>query len=366
MDTLHIKGAPNYYQCRNGLLYDLFDLLQQHQFNQLLVIHGDQSWAKVKTYFADPALPCQFIAYNGECSHHEVERIAKLTKSETTAVIGIGGGKILDIAKACGDRLTLPTILIPTLASNCAPWTPLSVFYDQNGNFQEYIIFNSSTYMLLVDPNVILDSPRAYLRAGIGDTIAKWYEADVLTRELPEKPVSLDIALYAAKLCRDVLIDEGEVALAAIDQQSYNHSFLRSIETIIMAGGMVGGFGDHYGRVSGAHSIHNGLTHLAETHDTLHGDKVAYGVLVQLAIEKRLDEVEKILPFYQRLQLPTSLHDIGVTEITEEKVDLLSKGATKPKESIHFMNVSDPNVVREAVFQLEEFIRNNERNLNGV
>ncbi|WP_163581410.1 iron-containing alcohol dehydrogenase family protein [Gracilibacillus saliphilus] len=366
MDTLHIKGAPNYYQCRNGILHDLFDLLQEHKFNQLLVIHGDQSWTKVKTYFADPSLPCQFIAYNGECSHHEVERIEKLTKSETTAVIGIGGGKILDIAKACGGRLTLPTILIPTLASNCAPWTPLSVFYDQNGNFQEYIIFNSSTYMLLVDPNVILDSPRAYLRAGIGDTIAKWYEADVLTRELPEKPVSLDIALYAAKLCRDVLIDEGEEALAAIDQQSYNHSFLRSIETIIMAGGMVGGFGDHYGRVSGAHSIHNGLTHLAETHAILHGDKVAYGVLVQLAIEKRLDEVEKLLPFYHRLQLPTSLHDIGVAEITEEKVDLLSKGATKPKESIHFMNVSDPNVVREAVFQLEEFIRNNERNLNGV
>ncbi|SFL72968.1 uncharacterized oxidoreductase [Gracilibacillus orientalis] len=356
MDTLHIKGAPNYYQCRNGLLNDLFDLLQEHDFNQLLVIHGDQSWEKVKTYFTDPALPCQFVAYQGQCSHNEVKRIAELTQAETTAVIGIGGGKILDIAKACGDQLKLPTILAPTLASNCAPWTPLSVFYDQQGNFQEYIIFNQSTYMLLVDPEVILDAPRAYFRAGIGDTIAKWYEADVLTRELPQKPVSLDIALHAARLCRDVLIEEGEEALAAIDNQSYSHSFLRSVETIIMTGGMVGGFGDHYGRVSGAHSIHNGLTHLAETHDTLHGDKVAYGVLVQLAIEKRLDEVEKLLPFYKRMQLPTSLHDIGVEDITEEKVDLLSKGATKPKESIHFMNVSDPKVVRDAVFQLEAFI----------
>ncbi|WP_163538554.1 iron-containing alcohol dehydrogenase family protein [Gracilibacillus sp. YIM 98692] len=358
MDRLHVKGAPNYYQCYEGVLHDLFPLLKQHKFHHALIIHGDTSWIKVQNYFKNPSIKCQFIQYKGQCTHEEVDRIVEEVQGlDIDVIVGIGGGKVVDLAKACGAKANLPVSLVPTLASNCAPWTPLSVFYDQSGNFLEYIIFPDSTYMVLLDPQVVLDSPLPYLRAGIGDTIAKWYEADVLTRSLSQKPVSLDIALHAARLCRDILIDEGEKAIEAIETQHLNHSFNRVIETIIMAGGMVGGYGDHYGRVSGAHSIHNGLTHIEETHQHLHGNKVAYGIFVQLCLEDRLDEIKELLPFYRKMQLPAQLKELGIDHVTEEIVTTIAEGATKPNESIHFMNVSDPKQVKDAIYQLEDFMQ---------
>ncbi len=120
--------------------------------------------------------------------------------------------------------------------------------------------------------------------------MAKWYEADALTENMTDQPLAVQISRNAAKLCRDILIAEGDAAICSLQSKRADSAFLRVAETIIMAGGMVGGFGDEYGRIAGAHSIHNGLTRLAETHEQLHGNKVAYGILVQLALEEKFEE----------------------------------------------------------------------------
>lgn len=348
MEVIQVKGAPNLYLGYEGVLDELTILLDEHHFHQPVVIHGDASWKAAKTYITLPE-QTTYINYHGDCTHEEVDRVRALTTAHTDVIIGVGGGKILDIAKGVGAKLGLPVILIPTLASNCAAWTPLSVFYDTEGNFLEYIVFPQSTYMVLLEPRIIIDSPVAFLRAGIGDTIAKWYEADVLTRQLEPRPITLEIALHAARLCRDVLLEEGNKAIEALNTKTMSVEFVRVIETIIMAGGMVGSYGDQYGRISGAHSIHNGLTYVSETHQHLHGDKVAFGVLVQLAIEDRLDEVEQLLPYYNALELPTSLRALGITENVANAIQIIAEGATKPGESIHLMGVSDPKQVAAAI-----------------
>ncbi|MBA5760653.1 oxidoreductase, partial [Escherichia coli] len=60
------------------------------------------------------------------------------------------------------------------------------------------------------------------------------------------------------------------------------------------------------------------LTMVPETHHLLHGNKVAYGILVQLVIENRWDEIERLLPFYSELGLPMSLYDMGLATLAEE------------------------------------------------
>lgn len=354
MDIIEVRGAPNYYVCENGVLDNLESLLQKHGFRNGFVISGEQSWKAVEPYFPkDGSVTYSFYRYKGECSFSEIKRLSKLCVNHDV-IIGIGGGKVLDLAKAVANQVHLDTVLIPTLASTCSAWTPLSVIYDDNGKFIRYDIFPKSTLMVLIDTRILLHSPVNYFRAGIADTLAKWYEADCIIRQVEDVPLSVKIAHQSAYLCKTVLLEHGRAAINDLLEKRDTLAFRKVIETIIMAGGMVGGFGDRYGRIAGAHSIHNGLTKRPETHHLLHGEKVAYGILVQLALEENWGEMKRLHPFYQDLNLPYTLKQLGL-EITEkEKLYDIAEEAIKPDESIHLMNIPvDSMKIVEAFYEIE-------------
>ena len=129
------------------------------------------------------------------------------------------------------------------------------------------------------------------------------------------------------------------------------------LEANILLAGMVGGFGDSYGRTSGAHAIHDALTILPDSHQQLHGNKVAYSILVQLVIENKWSEIERLLPFYQQLALPISLNAMKLS-LSEKDYQQVGRRATLPGETIHLMKETiTPEVVITAMKQLENFAR---------
>ena len=231
-----------------------------------------------------------------------------------------------------------PSILIPTLPSNCSPWTPVSVVYDDAGTFIRFDVYPVGASLVFVEPRILLHAPLEMLIAGIADTLAKWYEADVqmadITRQTRSFRNFLLLQLNSVKMCCFNIQRE---RYKRLKQATLNDDFIKVIETIIMLSGMVGGFGDHYGRVAGAHSIHNGLTVLEETHHALHGEKVAYGILVQLVLENKWTEIDQLLVFYRQLGLPASLKDLGVKIINDEVIADVAEKSTVPEESIHVM-----------------------------
>ncbi|RDU38709.1 oxidoreductase [Neobacillus piezotolerans] len=353
---LEVRGAPNYYACEAGILDSLPSLLGRHGIGNPLVLTGEKSWNATNSYFPD-GLDARRETYGGECSIEEIERIGSLVAhANHDAIIAVGGGKVLDLAKAAGDLVSIPFILIPTLASTCAAWTPLSVIYDSRGRFLHYTIFKGSALAILVEPAILVASPPAYLRAGIGDTLAKWYEADALLRQIHNWTVPMQIAREAALLCKTNLLAFGNEALEAAETGTATHELVKVCETIIMAGGMVGGFGDHFGRIAGAHSIHNGLTHLPEAHSFLHGDKVAYGILVQLMLEGREEEIIGLLPFYKKTGLPFSLKSMGILA-PERAAEVVAAKALAPGESIHFLDIAlTTEHLTNSILQLERLV----------
>jgi hydroxycarboxylate dehydrogenase A len=362
LDTISVHGAPSEYILEEGILNTLEDKLIQRGLKKLLIIHGGKSWQAVKNYWPTfQTIAYQEYTYAGECSLSEIKKVTDIVSGQSfDAIIGVGGGKVLDLTKAVSHVTHKPSILIPTLASNCSPWTPISVIYDDSGTFFRFDIYPVSASLVLIDPIVLLHAPIKLLIAGIGDTLAKWYEADVQMSKLSNPSVPLQISHYTARLCKDLLLQHSEAAIHAVKVRALNEEFIKVVETIIMLGGMVGGFGDHYGRVAGAHAIHNGLTVLEETHHALHGEKVAYGILVQLALEDKWNEINQLLPFYQMLELPTKLNDLGVKFINEKVFEDVAIKATVPTESIHVMPIGKitPERVSKAMAQLEEDRRN--------
>ncbi|MBM7584030.1 putative oxidoreductase [Bacillus pakistanensis] len=354
---LSVRGAPQFYQCRNGILQELESLIIQRKKYRALVIHGKKSFEAARAYLPKfNAVLMEKWEYNGECSLEEIRKISRFYKQGYfDIIIGIGGGKVLDLAKAVSHEVKGPTVLIPTLASTCAAWTPLSVIYSKEGKFLYYEVYPQSTDIVLVEPEVILSSPVKYLKAGIADTLAKWYEADVMIRNLNVPPVPLLVAHHSARLCKDLLLEKGIKSLEDMKNRKLTSNFVSVIETNMILGGMVGGFGDEYGRVSGAHAIHNALTEFPCTHHLLHGEKVAYGILVQLAIEEQWTEIERLLPFYEKLSLPKSFKEIGLTNEIDIK-QLATYAMNNHSLKLVDENINEDRVIN-ALTNIESIVR---------
>lgn len=358
MTVLSVHGAPSEYILKENVLDLLETKLLERNLRKVLVVHGKKSWEAVNLYWPQMNdVQLEEYTYGGECSFTEIEAVAKLVENHLfDAVIGVGGGKVLDLVKAVCFTTGRQSILIPTLASNCAPWTPLSVIYDESGAFIRYDIYPVSSSLVLVDPQLLLEAPIEMFIAGIGDTLAKWYEADVQMEVIENKSIPLQISHYSARQCKDILLQYSHGAIAAAKSGKVNDDFAKVVEAIIMLGGMVGGYGDYYGRIAGAHAIHNGLTVLDETHHVLHGDKVAYGILVQLVLEDKRSEIEALRPFYEELGLPLSLREMGVANVTEEIITTIAEKATVAQESIHVMPIGKITAerVKQAIIELEK------------
>ena len=355
MKTITVHAAPSEYILENGILKKLEAKLIERNIKKALIVTGIKSWAAVESYLPEfHEVQIKQYTYNGECSFSEIDNIVKRMDG-FDAIIAIGGGKVIDLGKAAAAEIHKPVIVVPTIASNCAPWTPLSVLYDDTGAFIRYDVYPVASSLLLVEPQLLLEGPRDLFVAGIGDTIAKWYEADVQLKRIEEKTVPMMISYESARQCKELLLKHSVKALEAVDEGIVNNEFIKVIEVMFMYAGMVGGYGDHYGRTAGAHSIHNGLTAIESSHSVLHGVKVSYGICVQLMLEGRIDEIHQLRPFYEALHLPQSLKEMGLQDVTEQQLLEVATKAAESHESMHLMPIGaiDAKRVANAMRELE-------------
>ncbi|MBO0454840.1 iron-containing alcohol dehydrogenase family protein [Candidatus Enterococcus murrayae] len=353
---LIVRGAPQEYELKAHAWDSLESHLNRRNIKNVLILHGEKSWEAVKPYFPELSITAAYHYYGGQCTDAAAESFASLcNQKKFDGIIAVGGGKVADLGKFAAYKAHLPIIILPTLAATCAAYTPLSVVYDEAGIMLRYDIFPKASDLVLIDPAVILASPRELMIAGIGDTLAKWYESHAIISQLAVKPIEVQVAEFAAQKCREILIAESTAALEAMAQNQLNQAFIDVVEANILLAGMVGGFGDEYGRTAGAHSLHDAMTVLPGSHQQLHGNKVAYGILVQLMIEENLTEIEQLLPFYHQLNLPTSLAEMNL-HLTEEEYQSVAERACAPGEMIHLMKQTiTPDLVIQKMKALEAF-----------
>jgi glycerol dehydrogenase len=293
----------------------------------------------------------QLCRFNGECSLAEIDRVKRQAlEQRSQAIVGAGGGKVLDTARAVAADLGLPVVNCPTVASSDAPCSALSVIYSDEGAVLELRLYRRNPDLVLVDTQVIAQSPPRLLVAGMGDALSTWFEAQTCAEGNVRNMrggASSQSALALAELCYRTLLRDGADALSALRSQTPTPA----LERLVEANTLLSGLGFESSGLAAAHAIHNGLAAVPETRAYLHGEKVAYGVLVQLILEKRPGSVlDEVLGFANRVGLPTTLAEIGLAEVSSEMLDRIAVRSTAPGETIHNEPFAvEPGMVREAI-----------------
>ncbi|MBE6813369.1 MAG: glycerol dehydrogenase [Ruminococcaceae bacterium] len=292
----------------------------------------------IENSFAGQDCEIVFDYFNGECSKNEINRlIAVMNEKSCDMIIGIGGGKILDTAKAVAFYCKTPVLICPTIASTDAPCSALSVIYTDDGVFEEYLFLPANPNMVLMDTDIITKSPARLTVSGMGDALATYFEA----RAVKAKDAGTcaggkvtNAAMALAKLCFDTLMEEGVKAKIALEAGACT----QAVENVIEANTLLSGIGFESGGLAGAHAIHNGLTVLPECHHMYHGEKVAFGTLTQLVLENvDGDELERIIDFCIELGLPVTFKELGITEVTDEKLFAVANAACAESDTLHNM-----------------------------
>ncbi|MEE3649662.1 MULTISPECIES: oxidoreductase [unclassified Brenneria] len=358
MNTTAIRvqvGPANYFSFP-GAIDKLLTFYPPAVLNNALWIYGERALAA-----AEPFLPAAFnadssrrVLCGAHCSESEVARLAARAGEHCQVVIGIGGGAVLDTAKVVARQVGVPLVAIPTIAATCAAWTPLSVWYNDAGQALNFEIFTDANHLVLVEPRIILAAPPEYLLAGIGDTLAKWYEAMVLSPQPDALSLTVRLGLQTALDIRDVLLKQSASAMTAVARGELTQDFLDVVDAIIAGGGMVGGLGERYTRVAAAHAVHNGLTVLPQTERFLHGTKVAYGILVQSALLGDDATLRQLRAAFKVLGLPTSLAELAVDINDRAAMQAVIARTLKPGESIHYLPLAlDEQVMLDAFHKVE-------------
>lgn len=298
----------------------------------------------------------EVLFYDHSCSHEDIQRLCQQIQPQCDLIIGVGGGKALDTAKGVAHQLNVEYLTIPTVLGTCAACTPLSVIYNIDHAFKTVDYYQRAAYACLVDYSLLLTSPLKYFSSGIADTLAKWYEGIALANTYPKPwPVTLKTGIHSAQLAKDTLLTYAQESIQSVHNQTLNFAFKEVVDCILLIASNVGGFAVKYGRIAGAHAVHNGLTFVKETAEIEHGLKVAYGILVQLMSEQQVDEIQQLLPFYHAMQFPTCFKDLNITDNYLEKMTLIATHAAKDFESYVLMNaqITPPQII-DAMQALEQ------------
>ena len=207
--------------------------------NKFLVICTDNSrgrfGAQVEASLAEQEKEVVFTTFHGEATKDEVfARMDECRAQGCDVVVGMGGGKALDTAKAVAENLGLPCVIIPTVASNDAPCSGVAVLYNDAGVVIKAVLMRRNPDLVLVDTGIIANAPRRLFAAGLGDALSTWFEARACknsgARTMARGNVS-NTGLMMARLCYDLLMEKGRDALAAVER----HEVTPALEDSLLA-----------------------------------------------------------------------------------------------------------------------------------
>jgi len=330
---------PSKYVQGAGVLNQLGVYVKQYG-SRPFAVGGRTGFAKVKARVQASLLTAgvPLVGFDDsvtECTKRKIEEVAaKAEDLDIDVIIGCGGGKSVDTAKAVGEKLCVPVVCVPTQCATNADQMADAVIFTEDHRFLEDLYLSQAPALVLVDTDVVARAPPQFLVQGMGDALACRFEKGAYAATQRAKRASdlaTDAALEVNMRCFEVLMAHGIQA----KKDSEAGKTTDAVEAVVEAIKLMSGFGFGGGGCAAAHAVHNGLT-VVPGLARKHGEIVAFGTLVQMVLEKRpMGEVERVMRWCKELGLPIRLADLGRLDVSH-----LPKAAEKacdPNDSMSSM-----------------------------
>ena len=293
--------------------------------------------------------------FDGECSLPEIEKhVAALKDENIDCLIAVGGGKPVDAGKSIAWRLDIPVVIVPTLASNDAPCSALSVLYTPEGASDVVEFYPTSPTLVVIDTDIVADANERYLVAGMGDAMATWYETRICLNNLDARtPLGARPTIAAcamAEICAHTLFEHGEAAAKSVVVNQNG----TALEKVVEATTLLSGIGFESGGLALAHPMALAYTQIDELHTNyLHGEMVAMGTMVQLAMEQSGD-AKKVAQFFARVGLPIHLGQFSMSPQDTNKLDIIIESAMANANSHQMPMVVTEDLLLRAIMDAHE------------
>ena len=313
--NVQIFGAPRRYIQGAGAINTIGDHVKQIG-SRVLAVGGCNGLEITRESrgrsFSDSGIFQREELFGGEACDREIERLAKAAKdNECDVILASGGGKAIDTVKAAAELTGAAAVIVPTIASNDAPCSALSVIHNEDGTHARLMILKNSPALVLVDTEIIARSPVRQFVTGMGDALATWFEAEACRKSGAVNNFGGQIGattMALARLCLDTLLEYGREAKKSCEERKVTFA----LERVVEANTLLSGLGFESGGVAVAHAIYDAFTGIPAMRGSTHGEKVAFGLIVQMILEGRTgEELREIHDFCSGVGLPVRLADLG-------------------------------------------------------
>lgn len=249
-------------------------------------------------------------------TRENVQEVAEYVRAEGfDTVVGIGGGKGQDFARALVQYVPVKVILVPTLAATNASISTLSVLYTPDGRIDCYLRMDNAPELVLVDTELLVSNPPGVLSAGIGDIMSTYYEALCNLRISGRTDIIPAFSLKGVQASIETMKELAPLALAAIQKREITPAFENVLSMIMHNCGPLG----MICTTGYAHILDEMFLYFKSAHQVPHGLRVGFATIAMLCYQGAAEsEIREYAAFCKNVGIPSSLDALGLGGITRE------------------------------------------------
>lgn len=293
------------------------------------------------------------------CSYENAKALGEQIKEhDPEIVVALGGGKCLDLARAAlhfFPQYGRPVLVMcPDILSTNACANGMSVIYDEAG--EQMVDFWNLEVMpefVIVDTELILNSPVDSFVAGIGDQLASCVEALHTLEKTGEANVCIDLCIEHHEAVLRLLKKHAPGAIAAMKQGEATPEF----EAVCHAVSYYTAQEFAVATSFFSHILDEALLEFPEVRRRMHGHVVGYGILPEMVAFGTPEEIPGYVRLYREIGIPCTLAELGVEDDSYEAVLAACRKASDKIMASRAIHQWTPEEMADAVMKADELVR---------